>query len=63
LDDAKKYIENAKVSITRSKWDGVHTNYYSLDGAAYINSEGKINTIYSEKDFVGDASIIIMEFL
>lgn len=51
IEDAKKYLANAQVSITREKWDGVHTNYYSQDGAVYFDSNGKINTIFSRKDF------------
>ena len=62
IEDARKYIKNAKVSITRSMWDGIHTNYYSIDGAAYLNSQGKINAIYSRKDFNDDTENIIKEF-
>lgn len=62
LEDAKKYIKNAKVSITRSKWDGLHTNFYSLDGSTYLNAVGKVNTIYSKKDFTKDTPKILEEF-
>ncbi len=51
IDDAKKYIASAKCSITRNKWDGKHINYYSLDGATYLNEDGKVNTIFSKEDF------------
>ena len=61
IEDAKKYIKNAKVSITRTMWDGVHTNYYSVDGAVYLNSEKRINTIYSSENFKGDTPEIIKE--
>lgn len=63
IEDAKKYIKNAKVSITRTMWDGVHTNYYSVDGAVYLNSEKKINTIYSSESFKGDTPKIIEEVI
>ncbi len=63
IEDAKRYIESAKVSITRTKWDGLHINFYSLEGAAYINADGKVNTIYSKEDFKGSTSEIIKEFL
>ena len=31
LEDAKGYIRQAKGSITRKRWDGYHTNYYSFE--------------------------------
>ena len=62
LVDAKKYIKNAKVSITRPKWDGLHTNFYSLEGATYLNSDGKVNAIYAKKDFTKDTPKILEEF-
>lgn len=62
LADAKKYIKNAKVSITRPKWDGLHTNFYSLDGATYLNADGKVNAIYAKKDFTKDTPKILEEF-
>lgn len=52
LDDAKGYIQTAKCSIRRNRWDGESINYYSLDGASYIDAETmKIKTAFSEKDF------------
>lgn len=52
LEDAKGYIRQAKCSITRKRWDGYHTNYYSFEGAAYMDDEsGKINTAFSKSDF------------
>lgn len=51
LDDAKEYITSAKCSIIRKKWDGKHTNYYSFNGATYLNEDGKVNTIFSKDDF------------
>ncbi len=63
LADAKKYIKNAKVSITRTMWDGVHTNYYSVDGAVYLNANSQINTIYSSEDFKGVTPKIIEEII
>ena len=62
LEDAKKYIKNAKVSITRSKWDGLHTNFYSLEGAAYLNASGKVNAIYAKKDFTKNTPKILEAF-
>lgn len=52
VEDAIGYIINAKCSISRKRWDGNHTNYYSLDGAAYIEDETqKIKTAFSSADF------------
>lgn len=63
LADAKKYIKNAKVSVTRTMWDGVHTNYYSVDGAVYLNANNQINTIYSSANFRGVTLKIIEEII
>lgn len=52
LEDAIGYIHNAKCSITRKRWDGNHTNYYSFEGATYVADEiNKINTAFSSADF------------
>ncbi len=52
LEDAIRYIENAKCSISRKRWDGTHTNYYSFDGAAYVDNEtNKIKTVFSKSEF------------
>lgn len=52
LNDAKKYINNAKFSLTQKRWDGVHTQYYSYDGAAYVHdADLKIKTSFSKNDF------------
>ena len=46
------YIRQAKCSITRKRWDGYHTNYYSFEGAAYMDDEsGKINTAFPKAIF------------
>ena len=36
-DEAKSYIQNALFSTT--KWKGKFTNYYSAEGAAFVNNE------------------------
>lgn len=51
LEDAVGYVEKARCSITRKRWDGYSTNYYSVDGAAYVDTEGKIKTAFSSADF------------
>lgn len=52
LEDARGYVEKAKCSISRKRWDGQHTNYISLDGATYVADEThKIKTAFSKDDF------------
>lgn len=52
LEDAKHYVSTAKCSIQRKLWDGYHTNYYSLEGATYIQDESqKINTAFPKIKF------------
>ena len=51
LENAKEYVKNAKCSIVRKRWDGLHTGYYSVDGATYIDEELKINTIFPREKF------------
>ena len=63
LEEAKQYVLNAKCSIIRERWDGLHTNYYSFEGATYIHNETlKINTAYSAKDFKADTKEIMEVF-
>ena len=61
IEDAKKYITSAKCSIVRKKWDELHTNFYSEEGATYINANGLINTIFSKDQFDSMAQAIIKE--
>lgn len=52
VEEARSYVENSVCSIRRSRWDGVSINFYSANGAAYLDSESlKIKTAYSKKDF------------
>ncbi len=52
LEQALGYIDNANCSVTRKRWDGYHTGYYSKDGAAYVADEiRKIKTVFSKEDF------------
>lgn len=51
LADAKKYVQDAKFTVTRRRWDGKKTNYYSTAGATYIDAEGRINTAFGRADF------------
>lgn len=52
LGQALEYINTASCSVTRMRWDGCHTNYYSKDGAVYVADEiHKIKTVFSKNDF------------
>lgn len=52
LDDAKLYIKNAKFSLSRKRWDGVSFNYYSEDGATYVDDSKKlIKTAFPRENF------------
>ena len=52
LEDAVSYVEKAKCSIVRKRWDGYSVNYYSVDGATYVDKETqKIKTAYSKTDY------------
>lgn len=63
LEQAIGYIENAKCSITRKRWDGYHTNYYAMDGATYVSDkEGTINTAFMKKDFDPTTNSILEVF-
>lgn len=40
------------MTYSRKCWDGISENYYSLDGAAYVNLDTqKIKTAFSKEDF------------
>jgi len=52
LEDAIGYVKKAKCSISRKRWDGNHTNYYSFDGATYVEDEtNKIKTAFPSSEF------------
>lgn len=52
FEEAVEYIKNAKFSVTRKRWDGLHTNYFSFDGASYVADDScKINTAFSSESF------------
>ena len=52
LEEAISYVQNAKYSLGRKRWDGHHINYYSLEGATYVADEThKIKTAFSKENF------------
>lgn len=52
LEDARSYVEGAYCSITRKRWDGVSVNYYSKDGAAYIDKDSmEVKTAFKRSDY------------
>lgn len=53
IQEAKSFINNADVSIT--KWQGQYENYYSKNGASYVNLEGQyVRTAYKADQFKGE---------
>lgn len=59
--EAKEYIENARFSVT--KWNGKYTNYFSDDGAAYVDNEKRhIRTAFKKGQY-DDATRKAMEVL
>ena len=59
--EAKEYIENARFSVT--KWNGKYTNYFSDDGAAYVDNEKRhIRTAFKKEQY-DDATRKAMEVL
>ena len=49
-EEAKSYIKNARFSAT--KWKGKYTNYFSDDGAAYVDNEtGSIRTAFKKEQY------------
>lgn len=60
-DEAKRYIRNAEFSTT--KWNGKFTNYYSRDGATYVDNEKKhIRTAFKKEQY-DDIAKAAMEVL
>lgn len=52
LENAIGYVQKAKCSIGRKRWDGHHTGYYSFDGATYVADEtNKIKTAFPKENF------------
>lgn len=49
-EEAKNFIRNAKFSST--KWNGKYTNYYSDEGAAYVDNETQhIRTAFKKEQY------------
>ena len=48
--ETERFIKEADVSLTR--WNGRFVNYYSKDGAAYVDVENKnIRTAFTSKEY------------
>lgn len=59
--EAKSYIQNAVFSTT--KWEGKFTNYYSDEGAAFVDNETQhIRTAFKKEQY-DEAAIAAMEVL
>lgn len=52
VEDAREYIKNAVCSIRNERWDGESINFFSREGATYIDAETlEIKTSYPREDF------------
>ena len=52
-EEAERFIKESDVSLTR--WNGRFVNYYSKDGATYVDVENKsIRTSFSSREFDGN---------
>lgn len=52
LDDAKRYVEGAKFSVRRKRWDGYSYSFYSPDGAAYLDElMEQVKTAFPATDY------------
>ena len=50
VSEAKSYVTDAEISITR--WKGKYENYYSQKGASYVNTEDKtIKTAFKANEY------------
>lgn len=64
IEDAKKYIENAKVSVVRKRWDGLSLNFYSENGATYVEYNSHlVKTIFNSDDYDPETQSIMEVFI
>ena len=63
VEDARNYVSSAYCSIKRERWDGISVNYYSADGAAYINKGMmKVKTAFSRANYDNEVKAIVEVF-
>ena len=57
-DEAKSYIENTVVMLTR--WDGEYNNYYSKEGAAFVNTKHNyMKSAFKSDEYDADAKAMM----
>lgn len=62
-EEARRYVSTAYCSIAKKRWDGISINYYSANGAAYVDKDSmKIKTSFSKKDYDPDTKAIVEVF-
>jgi len=62
-EEARRYVRTAYCSIAKKRWDGISINYYSANGAAYVDKDSmKIKTSFSKKDYDPDTKAIVEVF-
>ena len=63
VEDAIGYIDTAYCSIVKKRWDGFSINYYSANGAAYVDKETmQVKTSFSRKDYDQNTKAIVEVF-
>lgn len=61
IEEAKKYIKEARISVSRKKPDGEYENYYGNNGAVYVNVKAnKIRTAFHSSEF-NNGTVRILE--
>lgn len=63
VEEAREYVKNAYCTIYKERWDGVSANYFSADGAAYIDIDTmQIKTSFPRKKYDSHTKAIVEEF-
>ena len=62
-EQAQGFVKNAYCAIYRERWDGISANYFSADGAAYIDIETmKIKTSFPKEKYDPHTKAIVEVF-
>lgn len=52
VEEARGFVKTAYCSVTRKKWDGFSINFYSANGAAYIDKDTlEIKTSFPRSEY------------
>lgn len=63
VEEARSYVESAVCSIRNKRWDGESINFFSKDGAAYIDGETmEIKASYPREEFKSITKAVVEVF-